>query len=94
MEALFVKAYVMGDHFAVGLYLGGLFGVYPKSLYKMYFKHFEEIFLIRNKLRPSSSSVQFKLESDLVCLRFVKFNLDSQIISFSFQNQASNNWLH
>ena len=25
---------------------------------------------------PSSSSVQFKLESDLVCLRFVKFNLD------------------
>ena len=25
---------------------------------------------------PSSSSVQFKIESDLVCLRFVKFNLD------------------
>ena len=25
---------------------------------------------------PSSSSVQFKIESDLVCQRFVKFNLD------------------
>ena len=25
---------------------------------------------------PSSSLVQFKIESDLVCLRIVKFNLD------------------
>ena len=25
---------------------------------------------------PSSGSVQFKLESDLVCVKFVKFNLD------------------
>ena len=32
---------------------------------------------------PSSSSVPFKLESDLVCLIFVKFNFDKQIISFS-----------
>ena len=28
---------------------------------------------------PSSSSVQFKIESDLVCQRFVKFNSDKLI---------------